>query len=77
MFLQAVAANVAKRKQPLHTEIIIHTTGTLFLKKKKKKYVDHTSVPLIFKVPTPETCKDEGSEPTPTKKVVSRYLKPP
>ena len=31
-------------------------------------------VSLIFKAPTPETCKDEGSDMAPQKGVVSRYL---
>ena len=61
-------------QQALHYRQMMHTTRCCVLFSKKKKRVLHSSVPLFYKAPTPEACKDKGPDMAPPKRVVLRYL---
>ena len=60
-------------QQALHYRQMMHTTRCCVLFSEKKRVL-YSSVPLFYKAPTPEACKDEGPEMAPPKRVVLRYL---
>ena len=69
--LTAAPCHTSKHYTTLHytTETDdAHLVVALSALSQKKSYS------LIFKAPTPENCKDEGSDLPPQKAVASRYL---